>query len=171
MKSAIETIPSQFFYVDTILAGVLSLVNKKVTLETMAAICKDEGISEFAWKRVMQKLYPIVINVDNQYMVFHNDVRIYLEKYLRKDIQAFIDVASKLADYFMSGNSDIRIKHELIFTLLKYANRESEFIDVFTRDFVIEALKVKRPMGEIIEQLESTLKSLLTVNDFGKFLN
>ena len=169
-KSAIETIPSQFFYVDTILAGVLSLVNKKVTIETMAAICKDEGISEFAWKRVMQKLYPIAINVDSQYMVFHNDVRIYLEKYLRKDIEAFIDVANKLADYFMSGNSDIRIKHELIFTLLKYANRENEFIDVFTRDFIIEALKIKRPMGEIIEQLESTLKSLMMVNDFRKIL-
>lgn len=170
-KSAIDMIPKQFFYIDTILAGVLSLVNKKITPETMATICKDEGISKLAWKKVMHKLYPIVVNINDQYMVFHNDIRIYLEKYLRKDIATFIDVAGKLADYFMSENSDIRIKHELIFMLLKYANRENEYVDLFTKEYIIEALKVKRPMREITEQLEITLKSLLTVEDFRKILN
>lgn len=159
-KSAKSNIPSQFFYIDNILAGVLSLVNKRITAATMTAICNDTNVSEAAWERVMQTLYPIVISTNGEYGVFHNDVRIYLEKYIRKDIAAFAAVAGKLADYFMLDNSDIRIKHELLFKLLSYAKRENEFVDVFTKHFVFEALKIRRPMTEITEQLKEVLKSL-----------
>lgn len=169
-KSAKGNIPSQFFYMDTLLAGVFSLVNKKVTTKLLAEICSQENISEMAWQRVLQLLYPIVIASDGDFRVFHNDVRIYLEKYIRKDKDTFISVADRLADYYILKSDDIKIKHEIVFGLLKYANRDNEYIDVFTREYVIEAIKAKRPMAEIFEQLEDTLRSLLKISDLKKVL-
>ncbi|WP_312421249.1 hypothetical protein [Anaerospora hongkongensis] len=169
-KSAKENIPAQFFYVDTLLAGVFSLVNKKVTTKLLTEICIQEKISEMAWQRVLQLLYPIVIASDGAFRVFHNDVRIYFEKYIRKDKDSFISVADRLADYYILKSDDIKIKHEIMFGLLKYANRDSEYIDVFTREYVIEAIKAKRPLAEIFEQLEDTLRSLLKISDLKKIL-
>lgn len=169
-KSAKENIPSEFFYVDTVLAGVFSLINKKVTTKILAEVCSQENISEMVWQRILQLLYPIVVASDGHFSVFHNDVRIYLEKYIRKDKETFICVASRLADYYILKSDDIKIKHEIVFGLLKYANRDSEYIDVFTREYVIEAIKAKRSMTEMFEQLEDTLRSLMKISDLKKLL-
>lgn len=169
-KAAKENIPSKFFYVDTLLAGVFSLVNKKITTKLLAEVCSQENISERVWQRILQLLYPIVVASDGHFSVFHNDVRIYLEKYIRKDKDNFIRVASSLADYYILKSDDIKSKHEIVFGLLKYAKRDSEYIDVFTREYVIEAIKAKRPMNEIFAQLEDTLKSLLKISELKKVL-
>lgn len=170
-KSAIENIPGEFFYVDTVLAGIFSLLNKKVDPKIMVDICGDIGITEMAWKRVMQKLYPVVVNNEGYFGVFHNDVRIYLERYIRKDVSTFIDVASRIADYLILKSDDAISRHELIFQLLKYSNREYDYINVFTKEYVIEALSIARPMDEIIEQLKLTLKSNGIINNMNKVVS
>lgn len=170
-KSAKEHIPSKVFYVDTILAGTLSLVNKKVTPQIMTEICGDDNINDMAWQRVMQKLYPIVIKENGQFRVFHNDVRIYLEYYLRKDTEIYNDVSSRLADYFLNKSDDKKSKHELVYRLLEQAKRKHEYIDIFTQKYVIEAIQIKRPMGEITEQLDLTLQCSVELDDFKKMLS
>lgn len=169
-KSEKKNIPPQYFYVDIILAGVFSLINKKITPKLLEEICSQENVSKMVWQRVLQLLYPIVVGSDGYFRVFHNDVRIYLEKYIRKDKDAFINVADKLANYYILKSDDIKIKHEIVFNLLKYANRDNEYIDVFTREYVTEAIKVKRPMVEIFEQLEDTLRAVLKMRDLKKVL-
>lgn len=170
-KSAKENIPDRFFFLDTILAGTLSLVNKRITPKIMTDICDDNTIGETAWNRILKKLYPIVVKDGDQYRVFHNDVRIYLERYLRKDKDDYAEVSGKLADYYLYKSDDIKQKHEIIFKLLNYANRKNEYIDVFTESYIIEAVKLKRSMDEIINQMEATIQSLSLLNDFEKLID
>lgn len=170
-KSAKANIPDNFFFLDTILAGTLSLVNKRITPKIMTEICADNTIGETAWNRVLKKLYPIVVKDGDQYRVFHNDVRIYLERYLRKDKDDYAEVSGKLADYYLNKSDDIKQKHEIIFKLLNYANRKNEYIDVFTESYIIEAIKLKRSMDEIISQMEATIKSLTLLNNFEKLID
>ncbi len=170
-KSALENIPSNFFYVDGIVAGVLSLINKRINTGVISDIYGDSSINENAWKRILQKLYPVVIEEDGDFRVFHNDVRIYLEKYLRKNLSTFIEVASKIADYYIYKSTDAISRHELVFGLLKYAKKTKDYIRVFTKEYVTEAIKIARPMEELIEQLEETLESIIDIDDYKRIIN
>lgn len=171
-KAAIDAIPAEYTFVDMMLAGTLSLFNKQITPAMLQSICPDAEISLLAWKRIIQKLYPIVVNSsDDGYVVFHNDVRIYLGKYLRKEPGILSEVSGRLADFLLSGPCDIKTKHELAFDFLQNAHREKEFIDIFNRQYVTEALGMKRPMGEIVAQLEATLNSLNQISDYSKVLS
>lgn len=170
-KSALENIPSSFFYVDGIVAGVLSLINKKISTEVISDIYGDSSINENAWKRILQKLYPVVIEEDGNFRVFHNDVRIYLERHLRKNLSTFREVASKIADYYINKNTDDISKHELVFELLKYADRKKDYIQVFTKEYVVEAINIERPMKELMEQLEATLESIVAIDDYKRIIN
>lgn len=170
-KSALDNIPGNFFYVDGIVAGVLSLINKKINPEVINDIYGDASINGNAWKKILQKLYPIVVEENRDFRVFHNDVRIYLERYLRKQLTIFIDVASKIADYYINKSTDATSRHELVFELLKYAKKTKEYIQVFTEAYVIEAITIKRPMEEIIEQLEATLETVVDIDDYKHMIN
>lgn len=171
-KAAVDSIPAEYTFVDMILAGTLSLFNKQITPAMLQSICPDAELSLLAWRRILQKLYPIVvISSDDGYVVFHNDVRIYLGKYLRKEPGILSEVSGRLADFLLSGSCDIKTKHELAFDFLQNANREKEFIDIFNRQYVTEALSMKRPMSEIITQLEATLNSLDQISDYSKVLS
>lgn len=171
-KTAVDNIPSEYAFVNMILAATLSLFNKQITPTLLHSICPDAGISLLAWRRILQKLYPIVINSsDDGYVVFHNDVRIYLGKFLRKEPGILSEVSSRLANFLLSDPWDIKTKHELVFDFLQNAHREDELIDVFTRQFVTEALGIKRPMDEIVAQLEATLNSLKELSDYSKVLS
>ncbi|MHB8075665.1 hypothetical protein [Desulfosporosinus fructosivorans] len=171
-KTAVDSIPAEYSFVDMILAGTLSLFNKQITPTLLHSICPDAGISLLAWRRILQKMYPIVVcSSDDGYVVFHNDVRIYLSKHLRKEPGILSEVSSRLANYLLSDSCDKRTKHELVFDFLQNANREKEFIDVFTKKYVTEALGMKRPMDEIVAQLEATLNSLSQISDYSKVLS
>ncbi|EGD45740.1 hypothetical protein Cpap_0068 [Ruminiclostridium papyrosolvens DSM 2782] len=171
-KAAIDAIPKEYTFVDMMLAGTLSLFNKQITPAMLQSICPDAEISLLAWRRIIQKLYPIIVtSSDDGYVVFHNDVRIYLGKYLRKEPGILSEVSGRLADFLLSGPCDIKTKHELTFDFLQNAHREKEFIDIFNRQYVTEALGIKRPMGEIVAQLEATLNSLNQISDYSKVLS
>ncbi len=108
----------------------------------------------------MNRLFPLVVNEEGGYRIFHNDFRIYLDKFLKKDHDCFVEVSSRLADYFMNNGDDIQLKHQLVFQLLINSGRQNEFINVYTEDYIIEAIKYKRPMQELYDQLEMTTLSL-----------
>lgn len=165
-KSALDNIPGNFFYVDGIVAGVLSLVNRRISAKAIHEIYGDSSINENAWKRILQKLYPVVVEENGEFRVFHNDVRIYLERYLKKQLTTFVEVAGKIADYYINKSTDAVSRHELVFRLLKYANRTKEYIQVFTKEYVTEALIMSRPIEELLEQLEETLKSAVDIDDY-----
>lgn len=171
-KAAVDSIPTEYTFIDMMLAGILSLFNKKITPEMLRVICPDAEISLVAWRRILQKLYPIVVNSsDNGYVVFHNDIRIYLGKYLRKEPGILSDVSSRLADFLLYSTYDIKTKHEIVFDFIQNSHREKEFIDIFSRQYVTEGLGAKRPMNEIVGQLEKTLKSMNQVSDYSKALS
>lgn len=159
-KSTLENLPQGALFLESLMAGALTQINKKITPLFLASVFKRENISEYVWKSSLNRLYPLVVNENGEYRIFHNDFRIYLDKYLKKDHDSFVEVSNRLADYFMNHGDDIQLKHELIYQLLINADREREFINVYTEDYIIEAIKHKRSMQELYDQLELTALSL-----------
>jgi hypothetical protein len=169
-KSALELVPRQFL-VDYMLAGTISLINRKIKPNLLVDIYDDVNIEERVWKSILRKLNPILIEDNDGFRILHNDVRVYLEKYLRKNTNEMKDVTSKIADYYIKKSDDLNSKHEIVFKMLKLARRKAEYIDVFTSEYVMEAVSLSRPMNEIEEQLEKTMNSLSEIIDFSKVLS
>ena len=63
------------------LAGLFSLINKGIHFKDLENIFPDLGLEALKWKNVLDKLFPLIIAHEGVYTVFHNDFRIYLQKF------------------------------------------------------------------------------------------
>ncbi|RGH67617.1 hypothetical protein DW815_02720 [Ruminococcus sp. AM33-14] len=151
------------------LAAVFSIINRKISADYISKIF-DKDISVWQWEDILQNLFPIIEYDKFGYSVFHNDVRIYLASHLKKAKQLLPEISGSISDFLMGNDFDAKIKHELVFKLLKDAKRECEYVDVFTTEYVIEAYSLKRYPGEIRQQMLSTLESLISVEDKRKIV-
>ncbi len=170
-KEAKKHIPVEFFYLDTRIAATLSLLSKHITPTQLNFIFNDSVQPEALWSRVLSSLYPIVIREDNGFRIFHNDVRIYLEKYIRKDMNEFHSICLRLSTYLFEESDDIELKHEMAFNLLVLGCAEDQALKRYTIDYVTEAIQENRPMIEIEQQMEMTLRSMNYSNNFEDLLS
>lgn len=155
---------------DMYLAAVFSTINKKVSAETMAGIFGD-GITIIQWEDILQNLFPIIQYNELGYNVFHNDVRVFLTAHYKKANQLLPVISGKIAEFLMLRDFDKKIKHEIIFKLLKDARKEEKYVDVFTCEYVMDAYLLKRNPLEIRQQMQDTLHVLPRIEDKKKIIN
>lgn len=159
-KNAVRNIPGEYAYLQDILAGVLALLNKQITSEMLVQICNESSINKYVWESVLEALFPIIISDEKEYLAYHNDIRIYLEKKLKKNVKRYQQSNEMIADYLYNRCDDVKLKHENIFQFLLNSKKEKQYIKIFTYQYVYEAIKYKRPWKEILEQLNNTLNSM-----------
>ena len=116
------------------------------------------------------KLRAEVMRLSSAWADITGKPRIYLASHLKKAKQLLSEISGSISDFLMGNDFDAKIKHELVFKLLKDAKRECEYVDVFTTEYVIEAYSLKRRPGEIRQQMLSTLESLISVEDKRKIV-
>jgi hypothetical protein len=159
-KNAIKNIPGEYVYLQDILAGVLALLNKQITSEELVQICNESSINIYVWESVLEALFPIIISDEKEYLAYHNDIRIYLEKKIKKNVKRYQQSNEMIADYLYNRCDDIKLKHENIFQFFLNAQKERQYSKIFSYQYVYEAIKYKRPWKEIMEQLNNTLISM-----------
>ena len=170
-KESKRHIPNEQSYLDSRIAATLCMFTKRITPKDLSCIYAEANLPEILWERLLTVLYPIVIREENGYRVFHNDVRIYLEKYIRKDISEFESICVHLANFLFENNFDPDMKHELGFSLLCSGSQSEHLVRYYTVDYVIEAIRLCRPMKEITEQMESVLSNVGDTYDFFEWLS
>lgn len=163
-ESSKKQIPSDYFYTDNSLAVVLSMLSQPISALKLESIFKSYNIPSQCWERILSTLYPIVIKTGNDYQVFHNDVRIFLENHMRKNNDEYKNTCSTLADYIFNEKSEDIERHLTGFKFLRSAERSVDMVKLFDVDFIMEAIALERPMYEIIEQLDDCL-SIIRNND------
>lgn len=168
-KTATMKAKSYGYTIDMYLAAVFSVINKRITAQTMADIYGN-GFQVWQWEDILQSLFPIITYGTQGYGVFHNDVRLYLTAHCKKGIQLMPTICGKIADFLIQNDFDEKIKHEIIFKLLKGAKQEEKYIDVFTCEYIIQAYLLKRNIGEIWQQMFETLETLPSIRDKYKIL-
>ncbi|MCM1162051.1 MAG: hypothetical protein NC412_12615 [Roseburia sp.] len=140
-----------------ILAGTISQLNVRITPDMLEEITGGKVNNEGIWRNALNSLYPLIVCTGETYGAFHNDFKIFLEKYLQSDVNMFRYISRKLADYVRYKNVDKRLKHESIFNLLKNADCRSECAKLLDAEYVCEAISLKRPMIEIQEQINEVI--------------
>lgn len=168
-KTAISQVGDIGHTKDMYLAAVFSTINKKVSAETMASIF-GESITIIQWEDILQNLFPIIQYNELGYNVFHNDVRVFLSAHYKKANQLLPVISGKIAEFLMNRDSDKKIKHEIIFKLLKDAIKEEKYVDVFTCEYVMDAYLLKRNPLEVYQQMQDTLDVLPRIEDKKKII-
>jgi len=156
-KESKKVIPDKFWYIDTHIATILSIYTTRITADELAAIFSDDSLPLAAWNRVFSSLYPIVIEETGGYRPLHNDVRVYLQRYIKNNVKEYEECCAKIAKYLFSNKGNPIVRHEIGFKLLAEANKIDQSINHFTHQYVLEAIYFKRPAQEIIDQLEATI--------------
>lgn len=156
-KESKKIIPGHLWYIDTQIATILSVYTARITAAEMATIFDDNGLSIAVWNRIFRSLYPIVIEEADGYRPLHNDVRVYLQQYIRKNTSEYHECCIQIANHLFSNNGNPRVRHEIGFRLLAEANTLDQTIKYFTHQYVIESIHLKRPAQEILDQLEATI--------------
>jgi len=152
-KSAISELGDTFEHLEKILAGLFSLINKGIYFEDLEIIFPDLGLETLKWKNILDKLFPLIVEHEGVYTVFHNDFRIYLQKILEQDPYIVKQVSSYLADFLLERCKDIPLKHGHIFNILIKAQRQNEFFELMNPDYIKDAIKYLRPLEELEEQI------------------
>ncbi|BFL48214.1 ATP-binding protein [Lactonifactor longoviformis] len=168
-KTAIQQVRNIGYTIDMYLAATFSVINKRVSAQVMADMY-GEGISVWQWEDILQSLFPIVIYDSLGYSVFHNDVRLFLAIHYKKARQLHPTISAKIANYLLNVDFDEKVKHEVIFKLLKEARQEEKYVDVFTCEYVMEAYLIKRDLREIRQQMLDTLAILPRIEDKRKIV-
>lgn len=170
-KMAKKQIPKEHWYVDTMIATMLTMYTKKITAHQMKEVFSEVNLAEVVWKRIFSSMAPLIVYDNGGYRIFHNDVRIYLQRYLKKDIMGYQDACLKLATYLLDSSSDIDARHELGFQLLKSAAHKELYSRYFTTEYILEAICHKRPLNEIYSQLEDVICQLDKCKDIYEIAN
>ena len=170
-KTALEQAGELEFVIDMYITAVFSIINRKVSAQVMKDIFDDSGIEKYKWENILQSLFPIIDCDEWGYSVFHNDVRVFLATHYKKGQKLVPIISGKIADFLLKDHFDGKIKHEIVFQLLKDSNREKEYVDVFTCQYVREAIVLKRSFAELKLQMEKTLESLIYIEDRKKIIN
>lgn len=170
-RSTLELVKDIGFVISINIAGVFSIINRKVTSENFCEIFGESGIPKWQWEEILQNLFPIIDYNQYGYSIFHNDVRIFLTAHFKKANRLIPQIKGNIVDFLLKSDFDSSVKHEIIFQLLEDIGRKNEFVDVFSPEYVIEGFSLKRSTYELSEQMEKTLKTLVYIEDKKKIVS
>ncbi|MEI3598622.1 MULTISPECIES: ATP-binding protein [unclassified Oceanobacillus] len=159
------------YQIKDLLATLFSITIEKVSIDDILEIFKSNEISKVEWQQILNFYSPLVIENEGKYALYHNDIRVYLKNKLRKNSNIITYVAGKIATYYLNFSKKIEIKHRDIFRLLDLANRSSEKLDVFSMDYVNEAITLGQEIDGLLYQFKEVVQQSKIDYDFEKIQN
>jgi hypothetical protein len=121
------------------LAATFALLRERPTGDLMASAFPQLRKSATEWADILRKLRPLVRETAEGFEMVHNDLRVHLDERLTSEPFARKETASAFADYYRKPESNRLVAHLSLLNLLITAEREIDFADDFTVDWVIEA--------------------------------
>jgi hypothetical protein len=121
------------------IAAAFAMLRERPTVELMVSAFSDIGKSAPDWRDILRGLRPLVRETAQGFELVHNDLRVHLDARLAGDPFARRDAASALAFHYRKTISNRLAAHRSLLDLLVVADRETDFADDFTVDWVIEA--------------------------------
>ena len=161
-QSAMDKWGIQYKYVEIVLSGAMTLLNRGITLELLQALLQDfikiTDIQLVCW---MQDIEPLIIKNDKgAYSAYANDVRLFLRKKFEKTGESKRIVADKVCEYILKENTNVALKHDSLFKSLIMANRRKEIPRYFDAKYAYEAVIENRPLNELEDQTYTVLEVL-----------
>ncbi|UDF17179.1 ATP-binding protein [Bacillus pumilus] len=167
-RNAISQIDKLPILMDLSLAACLSLTSNRINGSDLSSIFSEYALPSSVWNRILDRLHPLVIKENDGYRLLHNDVRVHLMKIISRDVDVMKEVAGKLADFYWNDEEKAIFKHTSIFDLLEISGRKDEYIDVYTPQYVMEGIALKRSYLELESQCIKVVQNMPDVESWDK---
>lgn len=125
---------------ESLVACPILLLNGQVNIRILANAL-SQSISESDWRVIFNSLFPLIYETDTSgvYALFHNDFRVFLMGQISNYIEKYQGIAFELANYYLQNDEGIDSYVNAI-PLFQCAQKENEIPDIFTPEYVINAL-------------------------------
>lgn len=166
-NSALEKWSDQYIHVEIVLSGIMTLINRGITLQLLQSLIKDSIIITDVQLAIwLQCLEPLIIKNDKgAYAAYINDVRLFLIKRFEAAGESRRLVASRICDYILIENTNIALKHDSLFKSLLMADRRKEIPEYFNAKYAYEAILMHCPLIELEDQTYLVLETLAEGGD------
>ncbi len=155
----------QIPFIDYKIAGVFAFFNEAISASKLKMIFNEEGISVSSWNNVLKALNPLLYEKNGLYTILHNDVRVYLSSIIGRDNDHVKEIYSGLVNYYLSLETKNIGYYRDVFRFLISAGRISEFKNIYSPEYIIEAYvngieleEIKRITDELIQFVISEKK-------------
>lgn len=166
----IQQTPTDIFN-GRILAGLFVIIKEKIHISEFSKIFTDIIISELEWKVILKQYSPLIICEEDYYYLYHNDIRVFLERKVRSENILIKSIASSLVDYYKVTPEKVQMKHNDLFRLLEISDRSDEKIDLFNLEYVKEAFEIGQNITTLIKQFQKVCISFENKFDENKLAN
>lgn len=139
---------------NSILAGLFVIVKEKLDINDFCEIFDDLLLTKEEWKEILKSYSPLIVEQNNKYFLYHNDIRVYLEDKIRHEKTELKSISSKLADFYLRSKNKKLMRHTDIFRLLDMSDRSEEKMKIFNTDYLKEAFEIGQNNDVIINQLK-----------------
>jgi hypothetical protein len=148
------------------LSSVLCLLRERITGTMMQNAFPLWEKSAPEWDAILRNLEPLVIRDTDGFRVRHNDIRVFLEQELRADETSMQQVASLLADYYMTASAPALFAQQSLFFLLQLAGREQDKARIFTPKWVLDAVAHGRELATVYQEAEDAFRAIPEAEDW-----
>ncbi|MCC7061845.1 MAG: AAA family ATPase [Planctomycetes bacterium] len=100
---------------------------------------------------ILRDLRPLVVEENGGFRVFHNDVRVFLQRLLQADAGIYRECASRLADFLLQSR-DRHALHAAAQNLLGISGRVKDQAALFTPYYVLEGHVLGQSLDELSAQ-------------------
>ncbi|WP_219914893.1 AAA family ATPase, partial [Priestia megaterium] len=146
------------YKIKDLLATLFSITIEKVSIEDISNIFKDNGINRLDWEKILGLYSPLVIEDKGKYSLYHNDIRVYLKNKLRRNSNIVSYVSGEIANYYLNSSEKMEVKHRDILRLLNLSGRSSEKIEVFSLEYVKEAIMIRQDRESLLQQFKEIVQ-------------
>lgn len=152
---AITTTPAE---IQIALASAICLTSERLSGRLMASAFQPLGLTSERWQVLLGSLGPLVVEDMDGFRMLHNDVRVFLRRFLSSQPAANRrQGASMLADHYLNPSSKRWFAHKSMLRLLREAGRDVEWARVFTVDWVFEAAALGIPYVDMSDDCAQAL--------------
>ena len=151
----------QIPFVDYKIAGVLAFFNEPLNEQKLIGIFKNEKISSTDWRNILKLLKPLLTEKEGNYVLAHNDVRVFLDSMIRRDRDHVVEIYSNLVDYYLGETDKSTAFYRDILRFLYFSGREQDIVKVYTADFIISAYVHGLEIYELRDNARSILLSIV----------
>lgn len=161
--NAIKEINSLF--IDYKVAGVFSFFNEPVSAQKLKQIFIEENISESTWNNILKTLSPLLINHNGNYVILHNDVRVFLSSIIGLDEDHVKEIYSSLSDYYINSEEKTEGYYHDSLRYLSLCNRIDEFEKIYSPSYLVSAYVNGIDLSELLEETHFLLKHFIQKQD------
>lgn len=162
-ENAVRKINS-YGFVDYKIAGMLALFNEKLDGHILTNVFSEENISQRSWKDILETLKPLVVEENDKYRLFHNDVKVFLAKIINQSNRVKY-ISDVIASYYIRTKNKSKVYYYDICKFLRMAERKNEIIKIFSPRFIIEAYVNGVSLETLSVYASEILRELLCVKD------